>query len=95
MNLKRFDGWEQESLKLFREQDLEILLDNFVKEDEQDDFLHNLADMLFRLKENLTKHNNDLKKVCLQCGGTGIMGNEENNAECDSCLGTDKPIIKS
>ena len=39
--------------------------------------------------------NNDLKKVCLQCGGTGIMGNEESNAECDSCHGSGKPIIKS
>ena len=42
-----------------------------------------------------TSHNNDLKKVCLQCGGTGIMGNEETNAECDSCHGTGKPIIES
>lgn len=39
--------------------------------------------------------NNDLKKVCLQCGGTGVMGDKDNNAECDSCLGTGKPIIKS
>ena len=39
--------------------------------------------------------NNDLKKICFQCGGTGIMGNEENNAECDSCHGSGKSIIKS
>ena len=41
------------------------------------------------------KHNNDFKKVCLQCNGTGIMGNQDSNAECDSCHGTGKPIPKS
>ena len=57
MDLTIFDNWERESLRLFRKQDLEILLDNFVEKDVQEDFLHNLADMLFRLNENLTKHN--------------------------------------
>jgi len=37
MNLKGFDNWEIESLRLFQNQDLEILLDDFV-EDEQEDF---------------------------------------------------------
>jgi len=67
MNFKKFDNWERESLRLFRKQDLDILLDNFVVEQEQEDFLHNLADMLFRLNENLTKHNSRTKKYCYHC----------------------------
>ena len=71
--IQGFDNWEKESLRLFKRQDLEILLDDFVEEDKQEDFLHNLADMMFRLNKNLTEHNNDFKKSCPDCN---------NNVKC-------------
>jgi len=71
MNLKRFDPWERESLKLFRRQDLDILLNNFVAKQNQGDFLHNLADMLVRLKESLSKTQH--------LGDVALSGSSNNN----------------
>ena len=56
MKLKGFNNWEKQSLSLIEEGNLEILL-SFIEQEDKDDFLHNLADIIFSLKENLTKHN--------------------------------------
>ena len=61
-----------------------------------EELLPKLIDDTLAFKENLTKHNNDLKKVCPKCKGK--MDYEEywccNNKGCiDEGIG--KPIIKS
>lgn len=62
------------------------------------EFVADLNMVEMAVGENLTKHNNDLKKVCPICKGKGFtidFVNENHTTQCDECGGTGKPIIKS
>ena len=49
--IEGFDNWEKDILIEY-ESDVEIFLINFVNNANKSDFLHNLADVLFRCKFN-------------------------------------------
>ena len=84
--IQNFDNWEKESLAILREQDLEILLINFVDDFNQQDFLHNLADMMFRLNETLkTPHNNRKIQSAIGCYCEKHDNIYDNKLSCRFC----------
>ena len=55
-------------------------------------FVKNDLPSLIKLAKDIDEPQSATPKVCPQCGGTGVMGDKETHAECDSCYGTGKPI---
>ena len=53
--------------------------------------------VMLELTENLTKHNNDFKKVCPECNGEGYgyIDKGITAVTCPKCNGTGKPAQKS
>jgi len=55
-----------------------------------------ILEVLLDIRENLTKHNNDFKKVCPECSGEGKLHSRGHaDVDCILCGGTGKPIPKS